>query len=418
MAQLTSDLGAFGEPMRSVEEAANHIAGTLAPVADVETVPLVQVDGRVLAHDLVASMALPPFTNSAVDGYAVRFADIVAAAGAPLTVADRVMAGGNAKGSIPRGRAVRIFTGAPMPDASDTVFMQEDVRVDATGCVHFPVGLRRGANVRPIGEDILSGSVVLPKGRRLLPQDVAVCAALGLTEVEVRRSVRVAIFSTGDEVVSPGSARGPSQLFDSNRFMLAAMLRRLGCEVGDFGILADDPTLIADAMRQAATAHDFILASGGVSTGEADHVKAGIENAGELAFWRVAIKPGRPIAMGSVKGVPFMGLPGNPVASFVTFVYLARAAVLALAGAASEPFTATPARAAFAYRKKAGRREYVRANLRRGADGALEAVKFPREGAGLLSSLIETDGLVELPESVTQVEPGTTVAFLPYLLLL
>jgi molybdopterin molybdotransferase len=376
MAQLSSDLEAFGEPMRSVDEAANHIASTLVPVADVETVPLAQADTRVLAHDLIAPMALPPFTNSAVDGYAVRFADIVTAAGAPLTVADRVVAGGSAKGSVPPGRAVRIFTGAPMPDGSDTVFMQEDVRADAGGRIHFPTGLRRGANVRPIGEDFPAGTVVLPRGRRLRPQDVAVCAALGLTELEVRRSVRVAVFSTGDEIVSPGSARGPSQLFDSNRFMLAAMLRRLGCAVGDLGILADDPILIADALRQAAAGHDFILASGGVSTGEADQVKAGVENAGKLAFWRVAIKPGRPIAMGSIDGVPFMGLPGNPVASFVTFVYLARAAVLALAGAVSEPFTAMPVRAAFTYRKKAGRREYARAKIRRGADGALEAVKF------------------------------------------
>ena len=418
MAQLSSDLEAFGEPMRSVDEAANHIAGTLVPIADLETVPLAQADARLLAHDLVASMALPPFTNSAVDGYAVRFADIVTAADTPLTVADRVVAGGNAKGSVPPGRAVRIFTGAPMPEGSDTVFMQEDVRVDAAGRLHFPTGLRLGANVRPIGEDFPAGSVVLPRGRRLRPQDVAVCAALGLTELEVRRSVRVAVFSTGDEIVSPGSARGPSQLFDSNRFMLAAMLRRLGCTVGDLGILADDPILIADALRQAAAGHDFILASGGVSTGEADHVKAGVETAGKLAFWRVAIKPGRPIAMGSINGVPFMGLPGNPVASFVTFVYLARSAVLALAGAISEPFTATPVRAAFAYRKKAGRREYARAKIRRGADGALEAVKFPREGAGLLSSLIETEGLVELPELATLIEPGAMVAFLPYLLLL
>jgi molybdopterin molybdotransferase len=264
MAQLSSDLEAFGEPLRSVSEAANHIASTLAPVADVETVPLAQADTRVLAHDLIASMALPPFTNSAVDGYAVRFADIVTAAGAPLSVADRVMAGSSVTGSVPPGRTVRIFTGAPMPDGSDTVFMQEDVRVDPDGHVHFPTGLRRGANVRPVGEDVPAGSVVLPRGRRLRPQDVAVCAALGLTEVEVRRSVRVAVFSTGDEIVSPGSPRGPSQLFDSNRFMLAAMLRRLGCAVGDLGILPDDPILIADALRQAAAEHDFILASGGV----------------------------------------------------------------------------------------------------------------------------------------------------------
>ncbi|HXW20632.1 MAG TPA: molybdopterin molybdotransferase MoeA, partial [Roseiarcus sp.] len=300
---------------------------------------------------------------------------------------------------------------------ADTVFMQEDVRVDDLGQVHFPDGLRAGANVRPAGEDIPEGKLVLPKGRRLRPQEIAVLAALGLTEVEVRRPVRVAVFSTGDEIVSPGAARGPSQLFDSNRFMLAAMLRRLGCEVGDLGVLADDPHLIAAALLRAAEAHDLILASGGVSTGEADHVKVGVEKAGTLVFWRVAIKPGRPIAMGSVSGVPFMGLPGNPVASFVTFVYLAREAVLALAGAASEPFVAIPARSAFGYRKKAGRREYVRANLRRDAAGVLEAVKFPREGAGLLSSLIDTDGLVELPERTIRVESGDIVSFLPYSLL-
>jgi molybdopterin molybdotransferase len=417
MAQLSSDLEAFGKAMHSVEEAVSRIAAALAPVADLETVPLMIADGRVLVHDLVAPLALPPFTNSAVDGYAVRLADIEAAGGGPIVVADRVMAGSAAKGPVPFGQAVRIFTGAPMPEGADTVFMQEDVKVD-DGRVLFPAGLRCGANVRPAGEDIRRGAVALPRGRRLRPQDVAVCAALGLAEVEVRRPVRVAVFSTGDEIVSPGSARGATQLFDSNRFMLAAMLRRLGCVVGDLGILADDPVLIGDALRRAAAGHDFILASGGVSTGEADHVKAGVETVGELAFWRVAIKPGRPIAMGLVDGVPFMGLPGNPVASFVTFAYLARAVVFALAGAAQEPFAASPARSTFAYRKKAGRREYVRANLRRGADGALEAVKFPREGAGLLSSLIETDGLVELPEATSRVEPGETVSFLPYALML
>ena len=416
MAQLSSDLEAFGEPMRSVDEAVKHIGASLAPVPDVDVVPLGRADGRVLARHLIAPLALPPFTNSAVDGYAVRFADLAAASG-PFVVADRVTAGAAAKGPLPQGQAVRIFTGAPMPEGADTVFMQEDVRVDDLGRIHFPDGLRAGANVRPAGEDIPEGKLVLTKGRRLRPQEIAVLAAFGQTEVEVRRPVRVAVFSTGDEIVSPGAARGPSQLFDSNRFLLAAMLRRLGCEVGDLGVLADDPHLIAAALLRAAEAHDLILASGGVSTGEADHVKVGVEKAGTLVFWRVAIKPGRPIAMGSVSGVPFMGLPGNPVASFVTFVYLAREAVLALAGAASEPFVAIPARSAFGYRKKAGRREYVRANLRRDAAGVLEAVKFPREGAGLLSSLIDTDGLVELPERTIRVESGDIVSFLPYSLL-
>ena len=416
MAQLSSDLEAFGERMISVDEAVSRIVATLTPVGGIETVLLIEADGHVLAGDLVAPMALPPFTNSAVDGYAVRLGDIEAAAGSPVIIADRVTAG-RAANPVPRGQTVRIFTGAPMPEGADTVFMQEDVQAD-DGRILFPAGLRRGANVRPAGEDVPQGGVVLPKGRRLRPQDVAVCAALGLTKLEVRRPVRVAVFSTGDEIVSPGSTRGASQLFDSNRFMLAAMLRRLGCVVGDLGILADDPVLIADALKQAAAGHDFILASGGVSTGEADHVKAGLETAGKLAFWRVAIKPGRPIAMGSVRGIPFMGLPGNPVASFVTFAYLARAAVLALAGASPERFAASPARSTFPYRKKAGRREYVRASLQRAADGVLEAIKFPREGAGLLSSLIETDGFVELTEATTRVEPGETVSFLPYLLML
>ena len=370
-----------------------------------------------LAHDLIASMPLPPFKNFAVDGYAIRFADIETAAGAPLTVADQVVAGASAKGYSSRTRGAHLYgrTNAGRLGHGLHAGGRSGRRRRP---VHFPTGLCRGANVRPVGEDISAGSVVLPRGRRLRPQDVAVCAALGLTELQVRRSVRVAVFSTGDEIVSPGSARGPSQLFELEPFHAGRNAPPPRVRGQRSGYSRHDPILIADALRQAAAGHDFILASGGVSTGEADHVKAGVESAGKLAFWRVAIKPGRPIAMGSINGVPFMGLPGNPVASFVTFVYLARSAVLALAGTDSEPFTATPVRAAFAYRKKAGRREYARAKVRRGADGALEAVKFPREGAGLLSSLIKTEGLVELPELATLVEPGAMVAFFPYSVLL
>jgi molybdopterin molybdotransferase len=268
--------------------------------------------------------------------------------------------------------------------------------------------------VRPKGEDIAEGKVALPAGHHMRPQDVALAAALGMAEVEVRRRIRVAIFSTGDEIVAPGSVRGSAQFFDSNRFMLTAMLARLGCEITDLGILADDGGLIAGKLSEAAAAHDLILTSGGVSTGEADYVKAAVESIGTLVFWRVAIKPGRPVAMGVVRGTAFIGLPGNPVASFVTFAHVARAAILTLAGARLEPLIARPVRAAFSYRKKEGRREYVRVSLRKAGDGSYEAVKFPREGAGLLSSLVETDGLVELGEKVTRVEPGETVRFLSY----
>jgi molybdopterin molybdotransferase len=301
-----------------------------------------------------------------------------------------------------------------MPDGADTVFMQEDVRIDETGRVVLPAGLRPGANVRPAGEDIAAGFAALKAGRRLRPQDVALAAAFGLMHVEVRRPIRVAVFSTGNELVSPGTPRAAAQLFDSNRFMLMAMLRRLGCEVSDLGIIRDERASLAEGLKKVAGHHDLILTTGGVSTGEEDHVKAAVESVGTLVLWRMAIKPGRPVAMGIIGGTPFIGLPGNPVASFVTFVHVVRPAVLALAGAAQQPLVPMPVRAAFTYKKKIARREYVRANLHRRDDGTLEAVKFPREGAGLLSSLVDTDGLVELGEDVTQVGPGQTVGFLSY----
>lgn len=413
MAQLSDDCFAFGGPLMSVDQAVASIAARVAAVAGSETVELHEADGRVLAAAVVAPLPLPPFTNSAVDGYAVRSADLDGCEQA-LPVTGRVQAGGASGGALAQGEAFRIFTGAPMPAGADTVFMQEDVRIDAAGRVVLPPGLTAGANVRPIGEDLPEGQAALPAGRRLRPQDVALIAAFGLTQVEVRRRLRVAVFSTGNEVVSPGQLRGASQLFDSNRFMLAAMLRRMGCVVSDLGILCDDVVPLAEALKAAAGGHDLILTSGGVSTGEEDHVKSAVERVGTLVLWRIAIKPGRPVAMGVIEGTPFIGLPGNPVASFVTFTYVVRPTILALAGTAQIKPVPVPVRAAFAYRKKSGRREYVRAVLREGEDGVLEAVKFPREGAGLLSSLVDTDGLIELGEELTAVMPGQMVRFLGY----
>jgi len=273
-------------------------------------------------------------------------------------------------------------------------------------------------SVRPAGEDIAVGSAALAAGQRLRPQDIAIAAAFGLTHLEVRRPIRVAVLSTGNELVSPGAPRGAAQLFDSNRFMLMAMLRRLGCEVTDLGIVGDERDVLASGLKRVAASHDLILTTGGVSTGEEDHVKSAVDSVGKLVLWRMAIKPGRPVAMGIIAGTPFIGLPGNPVASFVTFVHVVRPTVLALAGAAQQPLIPMPVRAAFSYRKKIGRREYVRVTLRAGQDGMLEATKFPREGAGLLSSLVETDGLVELGEKISHVEPGQSVGFLGYASLL
>jgi molybdopterin molybdotransferase len=400
--------------MMSVDEAVAIIAARVTAVKEIETVELRNADGRILTAGISAPLPLPPFTNSAVDGYAVRSADLSGKAELTFPVAGRVQAGASAGAPIKPGHAMRIFTGAPMPEGADTVFMQEDVRIDAAGKVVLPAGLKPGANMRPAGEDIDAGTLALPAGQRLRPQDVALVAAFGLTHVDVRRRIRVAVFSTGNELVPPGVPRAAAQLYDSNRFMLMAMLARLGCEINDLGILRDDRDSLAGALKQVAGAHDLILTTGGVSTGEEDHVKAGVERVGTLVLWRMAIKPGRPVAMGIIGGTPFIGLPGNPVASFVTFVHVVRPTVLALAGALQQNPVPVPVRAAFTYKKKIARREYVRVNLRKGADGVLEAVKFPREGAGLLSSLVETDGLVELREEITQVEPGQSVGFLAY----
>ena len=413
MAQLSDDCFAFGGPMMSVDEAVSIIAARVTAVGDVEVVSLTEADGRILAKDIAAPLPLPPFTNSAVDGYAVRSGDLPQLEERTFPVAGRVQAGASVHEPIKPGHATRIFTGAPLPQGADTVFMQEDVRLDQ-GRVVLPAGLKPGANVRPAGEDIAIGHPALKSGQRLRPQDVALAAAFGLTHVEVRRRIRVAVFSTGNELVSPGAPRGPAQLFDSNRFMLMAMLVRLGCEVSDLGILRDDRASLASALKKVADAHDLIVTTGGVSTGEEDHVKAAVESVGTLVLWRMAIKPGRPVAMGIIGGTPFIGLPGNPVASFVTFVHVVRPTILALAGAIQQHLVPMPVRAAFTYKKKIARREYVRVNLRKSEDGVLEAVKFPREGAGLLSSLVDTDGLVELGEEITQVQPGQTVGFLSY----
>ncbi|HUQ51758.1 MAG TPA: gephyrin-like molybdotransferase Glp, partial [Gammaproteobacteria bacterium] len=383
------------------------------------SVSLAEADGRVLAADLTATLQLPPFTNSAVDGYAVRAADVSSGEPRKFDVAGRLQAGSAAAGpAIAPGQAVRIFTGAPMPPGADTVFMQEDAQPDGAGGVVLPAGLEKGANVRPAGEDITLGRVVVPAGRCLRPQDVAVAAAMGLTQLSVRRRVKVAVFSNGDEIVEPGAARRDTQVFDSNRFMLAAMLKRIGCDVRDLGIRRDDSAAIAAVLEDAARSNDLILSTGGVSTGEGDFVKTAIERVGTLVFWRIAMKPGRPVAMGVIDGTPFIGLPGNPVASFVTFARVARPAILALAGATWLPPPAVPVRAQVHYRKKTARREYVRVHLRKSEDGTLEAAKFPREGAGLLSSLVDTDGVVELPEDLTRVEPGQIVDCFTYASLL
>jgi molybdopterin molybdotransferase len=419
MAQLTDDCFAFSGPLLPVSELERIIDERIVCVPEIENVPLRTAAGRVLAAAVVAPMELPPFDNSAVDGYAVRHADLDANAESRLLVVDRVTAGHAAARALGPRQAIRIFTGAPMPAGADTVFMQEDVRVEGDALI-VPPGLRRGANRRLAGEDVRAGSVVLPAGRRLQAQDIALAAAIGLTTLDVRRKVRVAVFSTGDEIVEPGSRRPGPALFDANRYLLAGLVERLGGAPSDLGILPDDVQALARAIAAAARTHDLVLTSGGVSTGEADHVRDAVESIGRLVFWRVAIKPGRPVAMAVIPGstpgadAAFVGLPGNPAAVYVTFARVVRPLLLRLAGAENVPLVPIPVRAGFAYKKKAGRREYVRVKLSHASDGEVEAIKHAQEGAGVITSLTETDGLVELSEQTIRIEPRDRVGFLSY----
>jgi molybdopterin molybdotransferase len=417
MAQLTDDCFAFSGPLLPLSEMERLIGERVAPVAETERVRLRGARGRVNAADVKAPVDLPPFDNSAVDGYAVRHADLKHDGDTKLVIAGRLTAGARADIALKPGQAIRIFTGAAMPAGADTVFMQEDVTVDGDHVV-VPKGLQLGANRRLAGEDVAKGHVALPAGTVLEPQHIALAAALGIADIEVRRRLKVAIFSTGDEVVEPGSPRGGAAIYDANRYLLSELLERLGAVVTDLGILPDDAQVLARALQAAAAGHDLVVTSGGVSTGEADHVRSAVERIGSLVFWRVAIKPGRPVAMGVIRSAhdsaAFVGLPGNPVAVFVTFARVVKPLLRRLSGARPQSLLPLPVRAAFAYRKKKDRREYVRVSLRRAADGELEALKHRQDGAGILTSLTETDGLLEFPEDVTSIEPGARVGFLSY----
>jgi molybdopterin molybdotransferase len=412
MAQLSNDCFALGGGLLTVAVALAEIEARIIPVVGIETVPLTAAAGRILARDLIATMNLPPHANSAVDGYAVAHADLLPDQETVLPVTGRAAAGHPLGRSARRGEAIRIFTGAPMPDGADTVMMQEDCNLEDER-VRLRPGIKKGANRRHAGEDIAKDETALSAGLRLRAPDLGLAAALGQREVCVFRPLRVALLSTGDEVRDPGMPLPPGAIYDANRVMLAALLTGLGCVVSDFGIRPDREAALADTLAAASADHDLIVTSGGVSTGDEDHVKSAIERLGSLHFWRLAIRPGRPLALGQVGGVPLIGLPGNPVAVIVTFVVLARPLVLRLAGAAPSPPRLFPVPAGFAYRKKLGRREYLRASLKREGD-AVVAVKYPSDGAGILTSIARSDGLVILEEAVSELAVGSMVDFLPF----
>jgi len=373
-----------------------------APILERERLPLAQTQGRVLADDLVSTLDLPPWPNSAMDGYALRLADCQ---GEPLPVSQRIFAG-QAPEPLKPGTCARIFTGAPVPAGADCVEMQENAQVQADERVLFSEPLSLGQNIRPQGQETTVGETVLVAGTRLGPIEQGLAASLGCAELEVVRPVRVAVLSTGDELVEPGQALGPGQIYNSNRVLLCSWLQRLGCEVVDAGILPDD--LPATRQRLAELVDvDLILSTGGVSVGEADFLGIALREEGELALWKLAIKPGKPLTCGHFRGVPVIGLPGNPASTLVTFALLARPYLLRRQGVGDVLPLQFQVPAGFVWAKPGNRREYLRGRMEQG-----RAVIYRNQSSGVLRSAAWAEGLVEVLEGRTLVE-GDWVNFIP-----
>jgi molybdopterin molybdotransferase len=381
--------------LRALDDALAELLACAVPLEGAESVSTFEADGRVLARDLVSALQVPPQDNSAMDGYAVRTSEI-AEAGISLPVSQRIPAGSAAEPLAP-GSAARIFTGAPIPPGADAVVMQEDTEAAGEQLVRILRVPSAGQWIRRSGEDVAQGAVILAKGDRMTAAAAGLAAGIGLDKVPVARRPRVALFSTGDELVMPGQVAPehmkPGAIYNSNRFFLSALLRRLECEVTDYGIVADRRDATVEALRHASTEHDLILTSGGVSVGEEDHIKPAVEALGSLDLWQIAIKPGKPFAYGKVGNAHFMGLPGNPVSSFVTFLLLVRPFLLKLQGATQITPKAVPMAAHFDWPRADKRREFLR--VRRDDEGGL--VLFPNQSSGVLTSAAWADGLVDNP---------------------
>ncbi len=411
MSECGCDTRKQGSAMKSLEEAQAFLLSHARPVADRERVAIAGALGRVLAEPLVSPVDVPPWNNSAMDGYAVRAADMVGER-PRLRVTQRIPAG-RCGTPLEAGTAARIFTGAPVPSGADTVVIQEVCERQGEEVV-IEEPPRPGANIRQAGEDIRCGHEILPAGVRLAPQHLGLIASVGIAEIPVVRRLKVALFSSGDELVAPGGKLAPGQIYNSNRFTLGGLVRRLGCEVIDLGQVADNLEATCEALAQGAAQADLVLASGGVSVGEEDHVKPAVERLGSLDLWKIAIRPGKPLAFGHIEETPFIGAPGNPVSLFVTFLLFARPFILksqgVSAGVLPIPFSV---QADFEWPKPGKRREFARARLEVNPQGERVATLFPSRSSGVLSSVVWADGLVEIPEDRT-LSRGERVSFLPF----
>ncbi len=413
LAEIVSCLSDFDPRAVPVARAREAIERFVVPIDCVERVAIRSALERVLARDVVSPIDVPAHDNSAMDGWAVRSQDLAADADTPLAAIGTAYAGVAFDGSVGAGQAVRVMTGAVMPAGCDTVVIQEVVRVDGERVV-VPPGQQAGQNRRLRGEDLARGRPALHAGRLLRPADLGLLASLGFAEVPVQRRLRVAFFSTGDELRSIGEPLDAGCVYDSNRYTLFGMLTRLGVEVIDMGVVRDSREALEAAMRTASLHADAIVSSGGVSVGEADFTREVMDRLGEVAFWTIAMRPGRPMAFGRVGDAWYFGLPGNPVAVMVTFLFFVRDALIRLSGASPRPVLPLRARSAGRLRKRPGRTEYQRAIVAPGADGSLEARVTGSQGSGVLRSMSEANALVVLHHEQGDVSAGDWVDAIPF----
>ncbi|HSW20177.1 MAG TPA: gephyrin-like molybdotransferase Glp [Ramlibacter sp.] len=421
--QIANELQGYDPLALSADAVGQFLERLVTPVSDAEAISLFDALGRVLAEDVVSPISVPPHDNSAMDGYAFDGSQLRADAALTLDVVGTALAGKAWQGEVQPGQCVKIMTGAIMPAGLDTVALQElvstavraePVEASARQRVTIPPNiLHPGDNRRFKGEDLMAGQPALRKGDRLTPSACGLVASLGIERLRVIRRVKVAYFSTGDEILSLGEPLREGAVYDSNRYTVRGLLARLGCEVIDLGVVRDEPKLLEAAFTQAAAQADAIITSGGVSVGEADFTKAMMKQLGDVAFWKIAMRPGRPMAVGRIaspgRSAVLFGLPGNPVAVMVTFLAFVRPALLRLMGARAEPLPLLKAHSQEALRKKPGRTEYQRGIVTTAADGSLQVRTTGNQGSGVLSSMVQANGLIVLHHGQGNVAPGDEV---------
>jgi len=413
MTQLSNDCFKHNKKRISLEKAVSILEKRIKCIKKSQKIKLDQALGRILSKDIISKINVPAFNNSAVDGYAFKYSVLNKKKETALKLSGRITAGQNFNKKINKCETVRIFTGAKVPEGTDTVIMQEDCNLNNNEVI-LKEGIFKGANIRKKGEDIKCGKKIISKGSKLKAQDIALIASIGIKKINVFEKLTVGIFTTGNELFEPGAKISKSGIYDSNRYCLKNLLETIKCSVKDYGIKKDNEKLIRNSLKKISKECDLIITTGGMSVGEEDYVRKIVEKKGSLNFWNIAIKPGRPVALGNIFKKPFIGLPGNPVSVMITFLKIALPTINKLSGFLMPKEKNFIVTTDFDFKKKSGRKEFLRVKVSKNLNGKIKIKNYPNTGSGVFTSMVETDGLVELPEKLTYLKKGTKIIFVPY----